>query len=155
MNIRKIASASTLALGLFLGSLPVVSAASPEACRGGEGHAVLGSTPLKVSNTQILKAKRQIGKHVFEVKAGVSLIIPAELGVSTAFVERAVGCELAKGAQGRGVFSVEGVTAKVRPVIGGYAVDVVAPAGKADEVIQLASHHTADRAVAKADSTVR
>lgn len=124
-----------LVLGCLVAGSSVAVAATPEVCRGGEGRASIGSAPLQVASVHALKTQRQVGKIFFEVKAGVSLLIPAELGVSQAFVERVVGCELAKG---NGVFGIAGVKAKVRVVTGGYLVELIAPAGKVDQVVQVA-----------------
>lgn len=135
MPTKKIGFASALVLGCLVAGSSAALAATPEVCRGGEGRASIGSGPLQVASVHELRTQRQVGKIFFDVKAGVSLLIPAELGVSQAFVERIVGCDLAKG---NGVFGVVGVKAKVRQVTGGYVVDLTAPAGKVDQVVQAA-----------------
>lgn len=151
MTTLKIISATALVLTSLAAGSSGALAATPADCRGGEERIGIGTGPLAVSSVHVLKTKRQVGKHIFDVKSGVSLVIPAEQGISMGYVERAVACELARGSSAKGVFAVAGVTAKVTPIVGGYMVNVQAPSGKTEEVIQVAM----DQHLARAEAPVR
>lgn len=112
--------------------------ATPEACYNGSPEHVIGEGDLKVSSAQWLKGERQVGKMTFATRAGASLVIPAEKGVSLPLVQRVVGCQLARGADQNHPLGIKGVKAQVRTIPGAFVVDVVAPSGQAEEVMKAA-----------------
>jgi len=138
MNILKIASMGIIATGLLMGYSDSTRAATKASCRGGEGNLTVGEGALRISSVHVLKEKRQIGKHVFEVKSGASMVIPAVMGVSVSLVERAVGCQLGAAGATDDPLAMAGVKASVRMISGAFVVDVTAPSGKATEVLAMA-----------------
>ena len=112
--------------------------ATPEACHNGSPELIIGKGDMKVSAVQWLKGERQVGKMTFPTRAGASLIIPAEKGMSLPVVQRVVGCQLARGEDANHPLSIKGVTAHVRTIPGAFVVDVTAPTDQVDAVMKAA-----------------
>lgn len=127
-----------LAAGGILLATAGAYSATPEACHNGSPGYVIGEGDMKVSNVQWLKGERQVGKMTFSTRAGASLVIPAQKGVSLPVVQRVVGCQLARGADSNHPLGIPGVTANVRTIAGAFIVDVHAPSDKVEAVMRAA-----------------
>jgi len=123
--------------GIFFATAGAQSA-TPAACHNGSPEHVIGQGSMKVSAVHWLKGERQVGKVTFATRAGASLVIPAEHGVSLPLVQRVVGCQLARGADNGHPLGIKGVTAQVRTIPGAFVVDVIAPSQQVDAVMDAA-----------------
>ena len=126
------------AAGGVLFTAAVASSATPEACHNGSFNHQIGGGDMKVSTVHWLNGQRQVGKMTFATRAGASLVIPAEKGISLPLVERVVGCQLARGGDAAHPLGIQGVKAKVRTIPGAFVIDITAPSGQVDEVMSAA-----------------
>jgi len=92
-----------------------------------------------VSRATRLTRVEYVGKAPMHRTAGAHVFVPARAGLSDAYLERVVGCQLATGAASGGsdALSVAGIEASVRRVSGGYRVSLVSDdVGQAAELVR-------------------
>lgn len=128
MTLRRNVLSVVSALGLAAAAVPSVALADAS-CSTAD---VLADAQL----VRVLRADKQFHKVTMNLPAGVELFVPAEPGMSAAWIERATDCATYEGDH---PLAVEGARAEVREARGGYLVRITSPdRDDAREVIRRA-----------------
>ncbi len=143
-TFSSIVAASLLSLGCIIGANPgqaqafngSAGAANTDTCSG--MTAQLGEEGYKVDQVSDLRRQKRIGRATVIQPSGAQVFVRAEPGMSAAYLQRMVNCQMAQG-QGAGPLSVPGVTATVIEQGPHFVVQILAPSlDSAKEVQQRA-----------------